>query len=289
MVKRTLAFTVAILTYILIVFGGYVASSESGMGCGPDWPLCNGKVIPILQGDTLIEFGHRVIGALLFILAVVLYGTIKKTAKHELEKKIANWMLLLLSLQLIMGAIIVFYHLPSLIISTHLLIAMVFLSLLIWYWRNEEGNGFSEIETLQGYKKHLNILILLLFFTMGIGAYVKHQHYGLACGWLSCGDSILPGSLPELLQTIHRLSAFISVCYILVITYIVVTKNIKILKSRMVLALFIIILQIIVGVITILLFISVSFAVLHIALAALLFAIIIEARISLSYPHNLDR
>src|SRR5690625_3486814 len=88
--SRNIAFITIILTYFLIVFGGYVASSESGMGCGPDWPLCNGEVIPELHGETLIEFGHRVIGAVLFIFTFILFWKVKKEYKEKRPRVVAN-------------------------------------------------------------------------------------------------------------------------------------------------------------------------------------------------------
>ncbi|WP_165769107.1 COX15/CtaA family protein [Virgibacillus profundi] len=280
MSKEKLALSAIILTYFLIVFGGYVASSESGMGCGPDWPLCNGEVIPELQGDTLIEFGHRVIGAILFIMTILLFIKVKKE-NNRLANKVANYMLGLLTLQLIMGAIVVFYHLPSFIITLHLLIAMIFLGLLIWFWRYEVPYTYNKYSEGFVMKRHLNILIALLFFTMGIGAYIKHQHYGLACGWLDCGDTILPASIPELLQTAHRLLAIITVIYILYITYKVLSMKLTILRTRVILSLMVILAQLIIGVMTILSFVAISFAVLHLAAATLLFAIIVEARIAI--------
>lgn len=87
MFRKQLAFITFILTYLLIVFGGYVASSESGMGCGPEWPLCNGKVIPQLQGDTLIEFGHRIIGAILFLMTIFLYIQLRKENENMLKMR----------------------------------------------------------------------------------------------------------------------------------------------------------------------------------------------------------
>ncbi|MBX6377416.1 MAG: cytochrome AA3 biosynthesis protein, partial [Clostridia bacterium] len=38
MLPRRLGLATLVGTYVLIVFGGFVASSGSGMGCGPDWP-----------------------------------------------------------------------------------------------------------------------------------------------------------------------------------------------------------------------------------------------------------
>lgn len=279
MARKKLAFITVILTYFLIVFGGYVASSESGMGCGPDWPLCNGEVIPELSGDTLIEFGHRVIGAVLYFLSLFLFLKIKKE-KDQHQIRVGWWMLGLLTLQLVMGAIVVFYHLPSSVITIHLLIAMIFMAILIWFWRSpvNEFVSIGSDSNSPALKKHLNILVFLLFITIGIGAYVKHQHYGLACGVFECGNGFLPASIPEWLQTFHRFLAVLSTIYIVYFTYKVFSLHHNQLKSRMVLALIVILLQLLIGAMTILSMVSISFAVFHLAAATLLFAIIVEAR-----------
>ncbi len=48
----------AMMTVGLIAYGAWVRASGSGLGC-PDWPLCEGGLVPALEGDTAIEFGHR--------------------------------------------------------------------------------------------------------------------------------------------------------------------------------------------------------------------------------------
>nr|WP_163969785.1 COX15/CtaA family protein [Oceanobacillus halotolerans] len=269
---KKLTFITIVLTYFLIVFGGYVASSESGMGCGPDWPLCNGEVIPELQGETLIEFGHRVIGAILFIFTSIIFWKLK-TEDNSKVRHVANWLLTLLIIQLIMGAIVVFYHLPPVIITIHLLIAMIFLALLIWIWRNQ---SHASSEKSQSLKKHFHFLTLLLIITIGLGAYVKHNHYGLACGWLTCNNSFFPNSISGFFQTIHRYVAFIVSIHIVYITYYVFQNNLSLLKGRMVVATIIIFIQLLIGILTILSNISISYAVIHLAAATLLFAIVIE-------------
>ncbi len=53
-----LSLTAAAMTVGLITYGAWVRASGSGLGC-PDWPLCEGGLLPELEGDTAIEFGHR--------------------------------------------------------------------------------------------------------------------------------------------------------------------------------------------------------------------------------------
>lgn len=56
---QSVSLATAVAVYILIVLGGLVSSTGSGLAC-PDWPLCNGEVIPTLTIAVLIEFTHRV-------------------------------------------------------------------------------------------------------------------------------------------------------------------------------------------------------------------------------------
>lgn len=141
MTIKRLALLTVFLTYLLIVFGGYVASSKSGMGCGPEWPLCNGDVVPTLHGDTLIEFTHRVIGAILGIVSFILFVKILRTEVSPSVRTVGYWMLVLLIIQVLLGAIVVLKDLPTSIIASHLIIAMLFLTSLIWIWRRTEENA----------------------------------------------------------------------------------------------------------------------------------------------------
>src|SRR4051794_41689617 len=76
---RRLADLTALVTFLLIIVGGVVRVSDSGLGCGAGgsgtkgWPLCGGDVIP-LGGDenTFIEFSHRLLAAVVVALIVLL-------------------------------------------------------------------------------------------------------------------------------------------------------------------------------------------------------------------------
>lgn len=287
-IKR-LAFFSIIVTYILIVFGGYVASSNSGMGCGPDWPLCNGLVIPILKGATLIEFTHRVIGALLGILSFILFMVILKSNVAGKVRQVAWGMLVLLAIQVLLGAVVVFLDTPANIVSIHLIIAMCFLFSLIWILRNSEQGVYHRHSYItlgttlpKTVSRHLNNIIILLILTLAFGAYIKHMSYGLACSWIDCNDSFLPLSTPELLQTIHRGLAVASAVYIFVLAYWSFAKKWdKSLQKRLTIAVLTVIVQILIGIVTVETTLSIPWAVLHLAIGTAVFASISEARIYL--------
>src|SRR4051812_49917404 len=67
---RRLADLTALVTFLLIIVGGVVRVSDSGLGCGAGgsgtkgWPLCGGDVIPLVGDEnTFIEFSHRLLAA----------------------------------------------------------------------------------------------------------------------------------------------------------------------------------------------------------------------------------
>lgn len=66
---RPALFTLLGYTYIVVYWGAYVRHREASLAC-TDWPLCNGEVIPVLDGPVGIVFGHR-ISALLLVLGLL--------------------------------------------------------------------------------------------------------------------------------------------------------------------------------------------------------------------------
>ncbi|WP_306304776.1 hypothetical protein [Paenibacillus pini] len=53
-------------------FGGTVVTkTESGLGCGHEWPLCQGKFVPAHTIASLIEYSHRLVSGLAGLTAVI--------------------------------------------------------------------------------------------------------------------------------------------------------------------------------------------------------------------------
>ena len=79
---RNLAFVTAGFAYAVIVLGFIVRISGSGMGCGDDWPTCNGQLLPTLDSaEVIIEFGHRlaVLGLSVLVLATAVLAGLKRS------------------------------------------------------------------------------------------------------------------------------------------------------------------------------------------------------------------
>ena len=78
---RRLAYLTAALTFALIVVGGVVRISDSGLGCGPagsgteGWPLCGGAWCRSIDTNMIVEYAHRILAAAVTILIAYLAWT----------------------------------------------------------------------------------------------------------------------------------------------------------------------------------------------------------------------
>jgi len=68
---RRLAAATAFLTCVLIVAGGLVTNTDSGLAC-PDWPLCYGSPIPKMVGGVAVEHTHRLLATAVGLCTVAL-------------------------------------------------------------------------------------------------------------------------------------------------------------------------------------------------------------------------
>jgi heme A synthase len=124
---RRLTVIAAAAVYLLMVIGGVVRITESGLGC-PDWPLCHGKLIPPLELTALIEYTHRsvaMIGGLL-ILAVA----VQAWRHYRADRWVSVPALLvigLLAVQIPLGAVVVISELRPVLVAIHLGTAMLIL------------------------------------------------------------------------------------------------------------------------------------------------------------------
>jgi heme A synthase len=225
---KTLAFLTAGFAYALIVLGAVVRITQSGLGCGDHWPLCNGQLIPSFDDyHTVIEFAHRVAALGLFALIVTLALT--SLAKKSLpgvpgRGGILRPALLALGLYFalaVIGAIVVKVDLHALAVVLHLGTAMSLLAtLLITGWRAmaAEPGGLAPTTAAEGAAarrlRRASIAAIVLVITAILlgGLTAMTPGAAAACkGFPLCNGMIWPssegGGLTHL-HWIHRLVAY---------------------------------------------------------------------------------
>ena len=122
-----------ISTYILILIGGYVTTSDSGLGCGESWPLCSGAVLPALNNSAqIIEFSHRIFN---FVVAFFIIGTaILVWTRYRREKNLVLFTtasFVGLFVQVFLGMVTVTSALNPIVGDAHLGLASAILAFLV--------------------------------------------------------------------------------------------------------------------------------------------------------------
>jgi heme A synthase len=207
---RRLADLTAVATFLLIVVGGVVRVSESGLGCGPGgsgtegWPLCGGEVIPLV-GDVnrIIEFSHRVLASVVTVLiALLAYRAYRglRELHWPLRGSIAAGVLVLAQAGL--GGLTVENSLDEELVAAHLGLAMVLLGLLLWLDLRARAAGQTGPQPLRGMKSIAAVAVGLLLGAIVAGGYmagteeegVSEAKPNIAGAHLACGEQF-PGCL----------------------------------------------------------------------------------------------
>lgn len=211
-----LALITAFFTYALIVFGGVVRITGSGMGCGDDWPLCNGRLIPPMDLETLIEYGHRLAAALVSVLVFLVAGyAFRHRRDPHLARRgtvgLALTAAILLIVQVLVGAVTVRLELPTSTVVLHLGLASALLAVLVLAGLR----GLVEAAPSLGSEGTTRlswplIAVILGFVVLVLGALVANSGAAPLCrGFPLCNGRLLPrgGGLVYLHWT-HRLLAY---------------------------------------------------------------------------------
>ena len=187
---RRLALSAGIATFLLILVGGLVRVSDSGLGCGPagsglqGWPLCDGDVVPGLELNTTIEFTHRVLGSIvgLLILSLAVFAWRRYRAHRGLFRATVAAFGLVVA-QGLLGAATVEKDLDETLVAAHLGLAMILLALIIYIWRSSRPGviGAQAVDGGPRFRALGAVAQGALFLTIVAGGYMAGtQNYGRA-------------------------------------------------------------------------------------------------------------
>lgn len=242
---RRLALTTAVVTFLLVVVGGIVRVSESGLGCGPSgsglhgWPLCGGQIFPVVGNEALfVEFAHRFLaGVVVLLIAVMIWLAFRdlRELRWPVRGSIAVGILVLC--QAALGGLTVEYNLYEALVAAHLCLAMICFGLLIWLTiaagdSKREVDGDEPRTPIAKLKPFVFTAAGFLLASMVAGSYmagteklgtdgVATEGAHMACGnqFPNCLDQgILPFGSNELIDIhlTHRLLVYIAAIAIIV-------------------------------------------------------------------------
>jgi heme a synthase len=219
---------------ILVLLGGaLVTKTESGMGCGRSWPLCNGEFVPTeITPELIIELAHRLVSGAVGFLVLILSIWSWKVIGHIRETRFLSFLsFFFLLLQGLIGAAAVIWEQSDFILALHFGISLIsfaavfLLTLLIFEVDKKFDADKLIIDKKMGF--HIISISIYSYFVIYTGALVRHTDSSLVCrDWPLCiNDSpSLPSNLYEWVQMGHRAAAALIFIWIAYVTYLAITK-----------------------------------------------------------------
>ncbi|HEY9720952.1 MAG TPA: heme o synthase [Oscillatoriaceae cyanobacterium] len=274
--KPFAAFAVA-LVYVQMVLGSTVRATGSGEGC-PDWPLCHGHWYPNFDMYSILEYAHRATAALVTFVCIAAIAWIAANPylRRELGR-LAAGIGTLLGIIITFGALTVFYDMPPAVVACHLVLAATLL--MIWLTVYQRTAALAKEQAPEApapgwYLYVAPIAMAAIYVQLFLGALVSVSHAGYACpDFPTCYGMWLPPIVGNVgVQVIHRFGAYtVATCVLALIGLAEWQASARVRRLARVAALLVVV-QIALGITTVLLQVPPLLSVTHLANGMLLFS-----------------
>jgi heme a synthase len=308
-----------VLALIVIVLGAFVRLSDAGLGC-PDWPGCYGQFtapdnmeeitraelqFPHLEIDSdkaWKEMLHRYLASLLGLLIIAM-AVLAWRHKNKPQQQLVLPSLLvgLVIFQGMLGMWTVTHLLTPTIVTLHLLMGLLTLSLLFWSYLHAR----QDVLLLQPVNKNIRtgsrIALMVLTVQIFLGGWTSTNYAALYCpDFPTCGGHWVPDmdfkagfdfthesgvnyeggvlSTPAgvAVHVMHRLGALITMLVVGLLALLLLRREYSpLLRKTAVILLTILFIQIALGIANVLLYLPLPLAVAHNAGAAILLMVVI--------------
>lgn len=284
---RRLAVATAILAYALIVLGALVRSTNSGLSC-PDWPTCYGywvltpadfATLPYTgytYTQVMLEWVHRLIaGVFLGPLVLILLGLILWRRRERPGLLAAGGLLLaLLIVQKLLGGVTVLDRNSPWSVALHLGNAMLVLATLLWI-----AIRASDVPRATVPAGLAGLAAVAWFLVMGAitsAAVVAKSGAALACStWPLCDGALVPDLGDPLIRAnfTHRVLAGLAAAALVLLAWKAARSGLPEGLVRLArLAAIVVLVEVVLGAVTVWGEIAIGLAVLHQAVGVLVFA-----------------
>lgn len=218
--------------FLVMIAGSLVTKTESGLGCGNDWPLCNGKWVPEYTLESIIEYLHRVITG--FAGIVVLVFCIWSVLAHRGNKEVLRTALFgfaFIIVESLLGAAAVIWPQSPEALALHFgfsLLAFTGVFLLTSYiLQKDQRPQIVQQAVSKRFRLYTWGVTLYAYGVVYLGAYVRHTGASGGCtDWPLCNGEVVP-ELSGLtgIHFAHRVGAMI--LFLLIVGLFVASRQYK--------------------------------------------------------------
>ncbi|MBP1992025.1 cytochrome c oxidase assembly protein subunit 15 [Paenibacillus eucommiae] len=244
----------AIGMFLILIMGALVTKTDSGRGCGDDWPLCNGKFIPAYTISSFIEYSHRLVVGVVTLLLMATIILVFRYVKRKDAKLFVTGAVLFTIIQAIMGAMAVNSPQSATILALHFGLSLLafactlLLALVFTKWGGYAspygleaisekklplsfGNLKSTAQPVKsgsitgGFRIMVWGTAVFCYVVVYLGAFVRHSESSGGCaGWPLCNGQIIPeiSGATGIVFT-HRVAALL--LFICILTLFLISKK----------------------------------------------------------------
>jgi cytochrome c oxidase assembly protein subunit 15 len=227
---RGLAIATLIAQIVLVVTGGAVRLTASGLGC-PRWPRCNDTsyvYTPEMGIHGIIEFGNR---TLTFVLAFIALALLISVWRFRKERRDLWWLAWsqfgIIPAQAIIGGITVLTHLNPWVVGLHLLVSILLIAFAVLLV-DRAKNQVSAIPAVPNFLR-VNLVAAGIFVSIAVLLGVVVTGSGPHAG---ASGAKRNGLDPEIITELHVIPVYVlvtltAIALIIILYYVKVSPRLK--------------------------------------------------------------
>lgn len=158
--RVTLVALVALVA--IVITGGAVRLSGSGLGC-PDWPNCaDGRLVAPLEYHAMVEFVNRTVTGVvsLMVIVAVLGSLVRRPRRRDLTRLSLGLVAGVVG-QIVLGGLTVLFELRPPFVMAHFLLSMVIVAnAVVLHWRAGQPDALAPARPLDPSVRRLSALMV---------------------------------------------------------------------------------------------------------------------------------
>ncbi|WP_407074349.1 COX15/CtaA family protein [Paenibacillus lacisoli] len=213
---KWVALATCIIMFLATFGGGVVTRTDSGLGCGREWPTCNGKLVPAHTIASVIEFSHRSVSALAGLLSIASFVGFLLFCKGRRDLKFFSFTtLLFVIIQGIMGALAVVFSQSAAVMALHFGFSIIafasalIMTLGVWQMDRDYRKPTEVIPVTRGFRNLVWGTTIYTYIAVYTGAFLSHA--------TTNGIKLFAGMPP---LSLHQAAAGILVVLILALAHV---------------------------------------------------------------------